>query len=208
MTGNLSPVHASCCLSCLTMELGISAFSLLAGRFLVSFNFLSGHIGCRCVRLIFICDLYSIDGPAFTIFGGFCWLCFAVCFVLFSAWMRTAFLAGGNAVVRSGFAIFFLLHVLIVLKTSHHRTNLTWPITNNGVITDQRRRGRPHSPPPGVRSSSRQSNKETTKTQTENEPKLAIKGPKSCTQNALESVQKSHTATQENNAIMAPSSPS
>ena len=32
-TGTLSPVHASCYLTCLTTEIGISTFSLLAGSF-------------------------------------------------------------------------------------------------------------------------------------------------------------------------------
>ena len=49
--------------------------------------------------LIFVQLRHATD---FTVSGGFlCVLLFAS--LLFLAWMRTAFLAGGNAVVRSGF---------------------------------------------------------------------------------------------------------
>ena len=98
VTGTLSPVHASCSLTCFTTEIGISAFSLICWEFFDMPDFIFGNVlrCCRCVRLAFFWMpiLYSYGGPSLTIFA-FCWLCCAV-FLLLLAWMRTAFLAGGK----------------------------------------------------------------------------------------------------------------
>ena len=87
------------------MEIGISAFSLLAGSF---FDFESGQyqIGNRCVRFILNLCTGQPRASDFTIFGVFRFV--AVLFrCCFSAWMRTAILAGGIAVVRSGICSVF-----------------------------------------------------------------------------------------------------
>ena len=88
--------------TCFTTEIGISAFSLLAGTFRLPRLIGVFSHGCRCVRPTFLC----VTCTASRAFPHQFWRVLLVVFCLFSvvfAWMRTAFMAGGNAVVRSGF---------------------------------------------------------------------------------------------------------
>ena len=121
MTGSLSPfvlqlVFVSLCL---TYEIGISSFSLLAGIFE------SGQyrLAYRCVRSFDYFIVVQFTPPAFCLHHF--WL-FFVCVcgggsVLFRAWMRTAILAGGIAVVRSGFLCDLLKMVTWLLLFVHWR---------------------------------------------------------------------------------------
>ena len=86
--GDRHPVSgsASCCLTCFTTEIGISAFSLTAGSFLGSCEFLFSLVitWLSLCATDFLCDICTAsDGPALTIFG-FCGL-FLVVLCCFSA---------------------------------------------------------------------------------------------------------------------------
>ena len=102
--GDRHPVTGSHLLwfTCFTTEIVVSSFSLLAGTFRLPRLIGVFSHGCRCVRPTFLCDTCTASRALHHQF----WLVLLVVFCLFSvvsAWMRTAFLAGGNAVVRPGF---------------------------------------------------------------------------------------------------------
>ena len=76
----------------------------------MSWEFLVGQyrLADRCVRSLFCIQVVQLEPPAsaFTIFSGL--VVFALLLrCCFFAWMRTAILAGGIAVVRSGFCFCF-----------------------------------------------------------------------------------------------------
>ena len=99
--GNRQPVSFCLILLGFTQRLGSRLFPCLLG--FSSWSLLTCLSLCAIIFVISCCTAFAI-GLAVTIFG----VCrFLVGFVAFCwfAWMRTAILAGGIAVVRSGFGL-------------------------------------------------------------------------------------------------------